>query len=307
MGRIKDLTGQKFGKLIVLEITPERRNRQVVWKCLCECGNITYVVGQALRTGHTQTCGCGNHTSKNVKDILGQRFGKLVVLARSDKKTNSRNVYWDCRCDCGKIESIQGTFLNTGKYQACSECRKQERLTHPTHNHIGERYGLLTVIEPTETRIAGKVVWKCQCDCGNMCEVSSNALVSGNTMSCGCLRKTSVGEALIEQYLKLNNIAFTKQFNFIDCISEKNARLLFDFAIFNKTGDLKCLIEYDGVQHYHPVDFFGGQEAFEYLQKCDCIKNDFCKNNNIKLYRIKYTDKQGIDKIVADILKECDL
>ena len=45
MGRIKDLTGQKFGKLIVLEITPERRNRQVVWKCLCECGNITYVVG----------------------------------------------------------------------------------------------------------------------------------------------------------------------------------------------------------------------------------------------------------------------
>lgn len=66
-------------------------------------------------------------------------------------------------------------------------------------------------------------------------------------MSCGCLRKTSVGEALIEQYLKLNNITFTKQFNFIDCISEKNAKLLFDFAIFNKMGDLKCLIEYDGV------------------------------------------------------------
>lgn len=33
MGKIKDLTGQRFGKLVVLEITPERRNRQVVWKC----------------------------------------------------------------------------------------------------------------------------------------------------------------------------------------------------------------------------------------------------------------------------------
>ena len=45
MGKIKDLTGEVFGKLKVLEITPERRNRQVVWKCECECGNITYVVG----------------------------------------------------------------------------------------------------------------------------------------------------------------------------------------------------------------------------------------------------------------------
>ena len=58
MGKIKDLTGEVFGRLTVLEMTPERRNRQVVWKCQCECGNITDVVGQALRTGHTKSCGC---------------------------------------------------------------------------------------------------------------------------------------------------------------------------------------------------------------------------------------------------------
>ena len=57
MGKIKDLTGQRFGDLVVLEITPERKNRQVVWKCQCDCGNITYVVGQALRSGHTKSCG----------------------------------------------------------------------------------------------------------------------------------------------------------------------------------------------------------------------------------------------------------
>ena len=216
-------------------------------------------------------------------------------------------AYFECKCDCGKIEHIQGTYLNTGKYQACSECRRREYLIHPMHDHTGERYGILTVIEPTECRIAGNVVWKCLCDCGNICEVSSNSLISGNTMSCGCLRKTSLGEALIEQYLKSKNILFKKQFSFLNCISEKNAKLFFDFAIFNKVNELKCLIEYDGIQHYYPIDFFGGQEAFEYLQKCDNIKNNFCKNNNIKLYRIKYTDKQSIDKIVADILRECDL
>lgn len=45
MGKIKDLTGEVFGRLTVLGMTPERRNRQVVWKCQCECGNITDVVG----------------------------------------------------------------------------------------------------------------------------------------------------------------------------------------------------------------------------------------------------------------------
>lgn len=91
MGKIKDLTGQKFGKLTVLEITNERRNRQVVWKCQCECGNITYVVGQALRTGHTTTCGCGHHNSKNAKQLEGQKFSKLTVLKRigTDEKRNA--------------------------------------------------------------------------------------------------------------------------------------------------------------------------------------------------------------------------
>lgn len=58
MGKIKDLTGQKFNRLLVLEDSGQRKNRQVVWKCLCDCGNITYVVGQALRDNHTKSCGC---------------------------------------------------------------------------------------------------------------------------------------------------------------------------------------------------------------------------------------------------------
>ena len=45
MGKIIDLTGQKFNKLTVIEKTDERKNRQVVWKCRCDCGNISYVVG----------------------------------------------------------------------------------------------------------------------------------------------------------------------------------------------------------------------------------------------------------------------
>ena len=96
MGKIKDLTGQKFGKLTVLEITTERRNRQVVWKCQCNCGNIVYIVGSSLRNGHTQSCGCSWYEDK-AEDLTGQQFGKLTVLKRNkDKNNKSRNAYWDC-------------------------------------------------------------------------------------------------------------------------------------------------------------------------------------------------------------------
>lgn len=121
MGKIKDLTGQKFGKLTVLEITNERRNRQVVWKCQCECGNITYVVGQALRTGHTTTCGCGHHSSKNVKQLEGQKFSKLTVLGRigSDER---RNATWDCICECGNHRICTSNQLLKMEVRSCINC-----------------------------------------------------------------------------------------------------------------------------------------------------------------------------------------
>ena len=48
------------------------------------------------------------------------------------------------------------------------------------------------------------------------------------------------------------------------------------------------LIEYDGLQHFKPIDYFGGQEKFEYLQKCDEIKNNYAKEHNIPFIRIPY-------------------
>ena len=58
MGRLIDLTGQKFGKLMVLKRTGTSKDGQAVWECECECGNRSYVDGKSLRTGNTKTCGC---------------------------------------------------------------------------------------------------------------------------------------------------------------------------------------------------------------------------------------------------------
>ena len=90
MGKIKDITGQRFGKLVVLEQLDKRYNRQVVWKCQCDCGNITEVAGGNLRSGHIKSCGCSHRESKNVINEAGKRYGNLIVIERSGKTNSGR-------------------------------------------------------------------------------------------------------------------------------------------------------------------------------------------------------------------------
>ena len=54
----KDLTGQRFGRLVVLRDSEKRSNKHVVWECQCDCGNTTYVKSSHLIDGGTLSCGC---------------------------------------------------------------------------------------------------------------------------------------------------------------------------------------------------------------------------------------------------------
>lgn len=294
MGKIKDLTGEVFGKLKVIEITPERRNRQVVWKCECECGNITYVVGQALRTGHTKSCGCLNYEKKDIDSLDGQVFGKLTVLHRSEFSFNNK-VYWTCKCECGRTLDVCGTDLRNKNIDSCEYCRDH----HYYFNDLtGIRYGLLTAIKSIGRDNSGHHMWECQCDCGGTTTVSSIALISGNTSSCGCLKNHSIGEAMINRWLLSMNYNFRRQITFNDCVSPKGAKLKYDFGIYDNCHNLLGLIEYDGIQHTCPIDFFGGEDAFNYLQECDTIKNNYAIQHNIPLLRINYSNREKISSVL---------
>jgi hypothetical protein len=56
--RYKDLTGQKFGRLKVLEFIGKDKHKRALWKCECECGNIKVVASPNLINGYTKSCGC---------------------------------------------------------------------------------------------------------------------------------------------------------------------------------------------------------------------------------------------------------
>ena len=126
------------------------------------------------------------------KDLSNKKFGKLKVLY----KTNLRNhgsIVWHCICDCGKECDISSRDLVNQYTRSCGCFRKENKGVNP-NDLLNQRFGRLKVIEMTNKRKNNSIVWKCICDCGNVCEKTSCSLVSGKCLSCGCLKEESIKE-----------------------------------------------------------------------------------------------------------------
>lgn len=120
--RFQDLTGKKFGQLIVIEKQVPQIGRTAKWKCKCDCGAISYVQRSNLCSGSTQSCG-----QHNYHNLESKRFGRLICLKRGkDNITHYGNfVTWDCICDCGKQINILAKQLTSGMTRSCGCLRKQ--------------------------------------------------------------------------------------------------------------------------------------------------------------------------------------
>lgn len=132
MPKYEDLTGQKFGRLTVLEATNKKTSDgRRIWKCLCDCGNIKFTSCQNLKRGHCTSCGCKNKEQiialgkSRGLDITNKRFGKLVAIKRAENKlAYSDSVAWECKCDCGNVIVTTVSALNSGNTTSCG-CRKK--------------------------------------------------------------------------------------------------------------------------------------------------------------------------------------
>lgn len=103
--------------------------------------------------------------------------------------------------------------------------------------------------------------------------------------------RASKGESAIKQVLDQNNVTYTSQKKFSDCVDVR--QLPFDFYIDN----INMLIEFDGLQHEKAVSFFGGEEALADRIRKDAIKNQYAIDNGIGLIRITSIDQ--IDDILT--------
>ena len=274
----ENLTGQIFGNWTVKQKAGQDNSGHILWLCQCTCGKQRKITGSELRNSISKKC---NHSV--FEDLTGKTFGEWKVI-KFDKKDKYYVRYWLCQCSCGTIKSVAEKYLKTGHSKSCG------------HNNVvdlqGKVFGKLRVIKRVENNSRAEAQWLCQCECGSSAIVSGIRLRNGSTISCGCI--TSKGESKIKHYLDKLEVDYKTQYSFNELRGDDKC-LKFDFVIF-KNNSIDFLIEYQGEQHFRPVEFFGGEEQFLKQQEFDNKKRDFCKQNNFKLIEIPYWDYNIIDE-----------
>ncbi len=138
---VKNLIGQKFGKLMVVQLSHTgSHGREYI--CKCDCGQIKTVRGSTLTSGRILGCGCsiglsniGRTKDQNARIKIGQKYGRLTIVD-IERKQNKRGYMMICKCECGRITKVVYADLFHGKTRSCN-CLQRE-----TISEVGSRVGI---------------------------------------------------------------------------------------------------------------------------------------------------------------------
>lgn len=212
------------------------------------------------------------------KELFEVNKDIIVIGSYINSKTKIKCM---CKIDGYKWDAYPNGLL---KGSGCPVCYGNKRKTQ--QEYIFDVKNIDSNIEVIGTYVNAKtkILHRCKID-GIEWMADPHHILFGQ----GCpLCNMSRGEKEVRDYLIENNVIFIPQYTFDEC---KNKKLLpFDFYL----PDYNACVEYDGIQHFKPIERFGGIEKFVEQQHNDLIKTNFCENNNIKLLRIRYDEDVDI-------------
>jgi len=117
-GSPADLVGKRFGKQLVISLSPRKNHKVILWECLCDCGKKTYRTTGKLLSGATISCGCSREGPR--QDLTGRVFGRLTVVSLKGKNKQG-NYVWQCVCSCGNTHVVSACQL-LAKNRATKSC-----------------------------------------------------------------------------------------------------------------------------------------------------------------------------------------
>jgi hypothetical protein len=230
-----------------------------------------------------------------LKEIEELYHGEYIVLGEYDG--NMKHLLMKHKCGYEWMITPSNILHGYG----CPECATQRKKvifnkTQEKFEQEVERigYGEYEVIGNYITN--GKKISIRHKICGRIYDVLPGNFLRGDR--CSYCHDSSNGERKIHEFFKRKKIKIIKNYSFQDC-RRKNP-LSFDVAFYNN-GQL-ILIEYNGEQHYFPVEFFGGEKKFKQQQENDEIKRKYCECHNILLIIIPYWEYKNIEKILESLL-----
>lgn len=266
----------------------------------CKCGNDFKTSYSYFMSNHKITClKCSQKSSlKNKIKYEEEVFVNYGLIPIEKYKGSTKRIY--CIDDDGyyvycSTESLQ-KYMNP-KFTIFNVCNK----------YVIENIRRFIIIENLDCELLSNVYinnkdkLKFKCSCGNIYYNDLYHFKNGVGQQCkGCGRKhiKSKMESYVEKYLNSLNITNYREKVFEDCRDKYTLPFDFYLPYYN------TLIECQGIQHYEPIEYFGGEEHLKYIQLHDKIKKQYCHKNNIKLIEISYKDFQNnkIEKIINDKL-----
>lgn len=115
MGKYKDLTGEKFNRLTVIEKAGKDKHGKILWKCKCDCGNEVITHGRSLLNGHCKSCGC-------MKSICKREVGK----ARGLSHTRIYSIWHSMNERCNNPKAISYKYYGAKGVSVCADWQGEQ-------------------------------------------------------------------------------------------------------------------------------------------------------------------------------------
>lgn len=240
-----------------------------------------------------------NDLIKNAKQVHGKRYDYSKVDQYVNDQTEIEIICNLCKKSfylTPEIHIIRG--FNFCCYIQHANRKKYERLQNYNHDtfvkECKKRNGDIYLFHSKYLGMNEKILIKCL-ECNNKYyKIASYLFRKKGCKFCGM----SQYEKDIWDYLQFNKIKTEYEKTFDECKRKKKLRFDFYLPTYN------LVICMDGFQHFANVSLFNNyKKILQYRQENDRIKFNFCKDNNIRMLRIKYCDFKNYPKIIEKTLK----
>lgn len=262
-------------------------------KCKCKVCNYIWNTASAshLKQGHGCPNCAGNlkKTPEQIKNEILKIHSNLQIL----NIVNCNDITVKCE-ECGNIRTT--TLYKIKNYSKCEICSGYRMNTNTFTKRLKKINPDIEVLGEFSTT-ADNIEVKCK-NCGRIWFSRAGKLLEGQKCICN---SESKGELLVKSILKKINIDFIQEYMLIDSYFSQY-KLYIDFYIPSKN----LFIEYNGIQHYQPVDFGTGGNVEDIYNKQitrDSELKEYCDLHNIKLLEIKYTlNEDEVENLIKETL-----
>jgi len=267
MSRRRDITGQRFGKLVAIKFA-YIENSRTYWKCKCDCGNECVILLSNLTHGNTKSCGCLHKESK--RNITGRNFGRLTAIKFAYKKNNK--YYWKCKCDCGNECIVLLSNLTRGNTKSCG-CLWKEAMKNPTREYICGK---------DNPRWKGGNNRKCL-DCGkHICRNNK----SGRCIDCK------------KKYMKKHNLYKSREYHIIRC--GKNFKDWRDEVFIRDDYTCQACGQVGGKLHPHHMKNFSKYKELRFTVKNGVTLCEKCHKEFHKIYGSKNNNMEQVAEYITE-------